>query len=191
DGQAPKVGEIWKSQDMADTLRELGETECESFYTGNIARKIDEYSKQYNGYITKADLEKYKPEWVDPISVNYRGYDVWEIPPNTQGIIALSALNILKHMDIEGKESTDTYHKQIEAMKLAYADGEKYIEDQEHMKSVTAEDMLDESYAKERLKLITDKAGQPEAGEPKASGTVYLSTADEEGNIVSFIQSNY
>src|SRR5699024_11778515 len=93
DGQAPKVGEIWKSQDMADTLRELGETECESFYTGNIARKIDEYSSAYDGYIRKEDLAKYKPEWVDPISVNYRGYDVWEIPPNTQGIIALSVIN--------------------------------------------------------------------------------------------------
>lgn len=190
-GRAPRVGEIWKSQDMADTLRELAETGCESFYTGNIARKIDDFSRAYDGYITKEDLAAYKPEWVDPISVNYRGYDVWEIPPNTQGIIALSALNILKNMDIEDKESADTYHKQIEAMKMAFADGEKYIADQAYMKDVTAEDMLDEAYAKELLKLITDQAGLPEAGEPKASGTVYLSTADEEGNMVSFIQSNY
>ena len=189
-GVAPKVGEIWKSRDMADSLRELADTECESFYRGNIAGKIDAYSKKYGCYITKKDLENYKPEWVDPISVNYRGYDVWEIPPNTQGIIVLSALNILKHLDIEGKETVDTYHKQIEAMKLAFADGKKYVADEDHM-TVTSADLLNEAYGKARSQLITDTAREPEAGEVKASGTVYLCTADEEGNMVSFIQSNY
>ncbi|WP_173917348.1 gamma-glutamyltransferase family protein [Halobacillus sp. Marseille-Q1614] len=190
EGKAPEIGEVWKSPGHADTLRKIAETNAEAFYSGEIADKIDEFSKKYNGFIRKEDLENYKPEWVDPISINYRGYDVWEIPPNGHGIVALSALNIMKGFKVNSKEDTDTYHKQIEAMKLAYADGQKYVADPNYM-DVTAEQLLNDIYAEERRKLIHEEALTPEPGTPPKGGTVYLAAADDEGNMVSFIQSNY
>lgn len=189
-GHVPQVGEVWKSQDHADTLREIAETNAESFYRGELANKIDRFSKENNGFLSKEDLEAYRPVWVKPISVNYRGYDVWEIPPNGQGLIALQALNILKGYTFEERDTVDTIHKQIEAIKLAFADGFKYITEEKHMK-FTTEEFLSEHYAAKRRELITDKAILPEAGEPSSSGTIYLSAADNEGNMVSFIQSNY
>jgi gamma-glutamyltranspeptidase / glutathione hydrolase len=190
DGRAPKVGEMWSSKNHANTLREIAETESESFYKGDLADKIDAFSKQYGGFIRKEDLENYKPEWVDPISVNYRGYDVWEIPPNGQGLITLMALNLLKGFDFTEKESTETYHKQMEAIKLAFSDGKEYIAERGSMR-YSVEELLDETYADARRKLITDTALTPAPGEPPKGGTVYLCTADGEGNMVSFIQSNY
>lgn len=190
EGRAPEAGEIWKSPGHAKTLKMIAQTNAEAFYRGELADKIDEFSRQTGGYIRKEDLENYQPEWVDPISVNYRGYDVWEIPPNGHGIVALIALNILKGFAFNAKETIDTYHKQIEAMKLAFADGQKYIADPKNM-TVTIEQLLSDQYAQERRKLIGEKALMPEAGEPAKGGTVYLATADEEGNMVSFIQSNY
>ena len=129
------------------------------------------------------------PEWVEPLSVNYHGYDVWELPPNGQGITALMALNILNgyHFDHRGPE---TAHVQIEAMKLAFADTLKYVADP-RVSKVPVKEMLSTDYAAKRRALITDKAQQPVAGDFKQSGTVYLCTADGEGNMVSFIQSNY
>ncbi len=189
-GRAPEVGEIWSSQEHAKTLQSIAETHAQSFYCGDLADKIDQFSKQYGGYLRKKDLEDYKPEWVTPININYRGYDVWEIPPNGHGLVALMALNILKGFYFEYKDSLDTYHKQIEALKLAYADGLKYIAEPSEM-SVTVEDLLSDGYATERRKLIGKAALQPEAGNPSKGGTVYLATADGEGNMVSFIQSNY
>lgn len=189
-GYAPSVGEVWKSQGHADTLRSIAETEGESFYRGEIAEKIAAFARETGGFITEEDLAAYKAEWVDPISINYRGYDVWEIPPNGQGIVALQALNILKGFEFTRKESLDTYHKQIEAMKLAYVDGYKHVTDPEHMR-YTVRDILSDAYAEERRKLITTEACMPEPGEPSTGGTVYLATADKEGNMVSFIQSNY
>lgn len=189
-GRAPKVGEIWSSLDHAETLRSIGETNAESFYRGDLAEKIANFSSENGGYLSSEDLAAHKPEWVKPIKVNYRGYDVWEIPPNGQGIVALQALNILKGFDFTEKESLDTYHKQIEAIKLAFADGHEHVTDEDHMKLSTA-DMLSAEYGELRRKLIGDEALQPEAGEPSLSGTVYLATADNEGNMVSFIQSNY
>ncbi|MFD1017584.1 gamma-glutamyltransferase family protein [Thalassobacillus hwangdonensis] len=189
-GRAPEIGETWNSQGHADTLREISETNAQSFYNGRIADEIDAFSKQHDGFLRKEDLSAFKPEWVKPISVNYRGYDVWEIPPNGQGLVALSALNILKGFDFAEKESVDTYHKQMEALKLAFADGEKYITDQKEM-SVAVEDLLSEQYGKERANLIGEEALTPTAGKPPKGGTVYLATADDEGNMVSFIQSNY
>ncbi len=190
-GAAPNAGDIWKSEDMAKTLEEIAATNAESFYRGNLMEKIVAYSDQYGGYFQASDFERFRPEWVDPISVNYRGYDVHEIPPNGHGISALMALNILKGFEFsDNRESVDVYHKQIEAMKLAYVDAKHYVTDPRFMK-VTVKDLLSETYAEERRKLITDKARIPEVGKPQSGGTVYLCTADDEGNMVSYIQSNY
>jgi gamma-glutamyltranspeptidase/glutathione hydrolase len=190
DGRAPEVGEVWRSPDHAKTLQSIAETNGESFYRGEIAEKIDQFSKEHGGFIRKEDLAAYQAEWVNPIKVNYRGYDVWEIPPNGQGLIALLALNTLKGFEFNEKDSVDTYHKQMEAMKLAFTDGLKYITDPKNMK-VKVEDLLSDAYASQRRSLINEEALTPEAGEPPRGGTVYLATADGEGNMVSFIQSNY
>lgn len=189
-GRAPEVGEIWSSKGHAATLRSIAETEADSFYRGELAEKIDAFSKKYEGFIRKEDLEAYQPEWVKPVSVNYKGYDVWEIPPNGQGIIALIALNIIKEWKLNEKESPDTYHRQIEAMKLAFADGAKYITDPKLMEQ-SVEGLLSKEYAIERSQLIGETAIDPIPGQPPKGGTVYLATADQEGNMVSFIQSNY
>ena len=189
-GRAPYIGEIWGSSDHADTLRQIANTNANAFYKGELAEKIDKFSKEHGGYIRKEDLEAFEPKWVEPISINYRGYDVWEIPPNGQGMVALLALNILKGFEFDEEENVETYHKQLEAMKLAFADGQKYITDAEKMK-LKPQDFLSDEYAQERRSLIRENAMIPKAGEPKAGGTVYLATADSEGNMVSYIQSNY
>nr|WP_202079566.1 gamma-glutamyltransferase family protein [Caldalkalibacillus salinus] len=190
DGRAPEIGEIWRSPGHAQTLRAIGESDAETFYRGAIAEQIDAFCKEHGGFLSYEDLASYEPEWVDPIKVNYRGYDVWEIPPNGQGLIALLALNTVKGYAFTEKESADSYHKQIEAMKMAFADGLQYITDPSRM-SVGVEDLLSDTYAEQRRQLISSEALQPEAGEPPRGGTVYLATADGEGNMVSFIQSNY
>ena len=190
DGRSPNMGEIWRLPDHAETLKSIAKTNAESFYRGKIAEKIDKFFNSYGGYLSKEDLEAFKPEWANPIKVNYRGYDVWEIPPNGQGLVALMALNILKGFDFTEKDKADTYHKQIEAMKLAFSDGQKYITDFRKMR-ISVEELLLESFAGKRRELIGEQALTPEAGEPDRGGTVYLATADGEGNMVSFIQSNY
>lgn len=189
-GRAPEAGELWRSPDHAKTLQLIAETNAEAFYRGELAEKIDRFSKQYGGYLCKEDLACYRPEWVDPISIDYRGYQVWEIPPNGHGMVALMALNILKGFELKERDSADTLHKQLEAMKLAYVDGLQYITDIRNMK-VRLQDLLSDAYAAERRGLIGDKAILPTAGEPPKGGTVYLATADGEGNMVSYIQSNY
>lgn len=189
-GKIPDIGEIWSSPDHAQTLKAIAETNAESFYRGELAEKIDCFCRQYDGYLRLEDLAAYKPEWVDPVSVNYRGYDVWEIPPNGSGIVALMALNILNGIDFSERDSADTYHKQLEAIKIAFADGKKYISDPRYM-TVRVEDLLSDAYAEERRRLIGMEASDPEPGHPPQGGTVYLCTADQEGNMVSFIQSNY
>ncbi|UOF90719.1 gamma-glutamyltransferase family protein [Fodinisporobacter ferrooxydans] len=190
DGRAPEIGEMWRSKGHASTLQAIAETNAEAFYRGEIAEQIDQFSKQYGGFLSIEDLLDYQPEWVKPIHVNYRGYDVWEIPPNGQGLVALLALNILKGFDFPAKDAVDTYHKQIEAIKLAFADGKRWITDVRHM-GISVERLLSEAFAAERRALIKDTAIQPEPGTPPQGGTVYLATADREGNMVSFIQSNY
>ncbi|MBS3816106.1 MAG: gamma-glutamyltransferase [Candidatus Thermoplasmatota archaeon] len=189
-GRAPDIGEIWRSKDHADTLRKIGKSRAESFYRGELAEKIVEFSKETGGFFDKEDLSDFTPEWVDPISVDYRGHEVWELPPNGQGIVALMALNILKDFDFSCKEKVETYHKQIEALKLAFADGKKLITDPEYM-DVGPEELLSEEYASERRDIIGDEAIEPEPGRLGERGTVYLATADGEGNMVSYIQSNY
>lgn len=190
DGRAPEVGEMWRSPGHAKTLQSIADTNAESFYRGELAEKIDAFSKKHGGYIRAQDLAEYQPEWVTPIKVNYRGYDVWEIPPNGHGMVALMALNILKGFDFTERDTIDTFHKQIEAIKLAYIDGKKYITDPRHM-GTRVEDLLSDAYADERRRLIGQTALLPEPGTPPRGGTVYLATADGEGNMVSFIQSNY
>lgn len=189
-GSPPIIGEMWRSSCHANTLRLIAETKAESFYRGELAEKIAAFSQKHAGFLNLEDLADYKIEWVQPISVNYRGYDVWEIPPNGQGIVALMALNIAKGFTFSEKESVDTYHKQIEAMKLAFADGKAHITDSQFMNTAVSM-LLSESFAKERRTLIGDKALTPKPGTPKKGGTVYLATADCDGNMVSFIQSNY
>ena len=192
DGRPPAIGEVWRSPGHAATLQSIAETKAESFYRGELAEKIDQFFKKHKGYLAKEDLAAFNAEWVDPIRINYRGFDVWEIPPNGHGLVALMALNILKGFDFSEreKESPETYHKQIEAIKLAFADCMEYIADPRNMR-VRVEDLLSEAYAAERRRLIGKEAIQPAPGRPKGSGTVYLATADSEGNMVSYIQSNY
>lgn len=190
DGIVPKTGDIVKLSDHAKTLRLLAESYCESLYRGELAEKLVEFSNKTGGYLSKDDLSDYRAEWQEPIAIDYRGYKVWEMPPNGHGITALMALNILKGFDFTEKNSVDTFHKQIEAMKLAFADGMHYIADPRYMKTKVA-DLLDEKYAAQRRNLIGEQALTPTIGKPFCGGTVYLCTADEEGNMVSFIQSNY
>lgn len=189
-GRPPKIGEIFRSRDHANTLKKIGSSNSKAFYEGELAEKIASFSKEYGGYLRKKDLSNFTPEWVDPVSINYKGYNVWELPPNGQGIIALIALNILKDFDFEHKDSVETYHKQTEALKLAFADGKEYITDPEHME-VKPEELLSDSYAAERRKLIEEEAINPYPGSPPKGDTVYLAAADGDGNMISYIQSNY
>ncbi|WPC72779.1 gamma-glutamyltransferase family protein [Vibrio porteresiae] len=189
-GRAPALGEMWRSPNHANTLRLIGETNGDAFYKGELAEKIAESSRAAGGYLAASDLVEHQVEWVEPVHSNYRGYDICEIPPNGQGMIALMGLNILKQFEPAKHNDADQMHKQIEAMKLAFADGLHYITDINAM-SVEPTELLSDEYSAKRAKLITDQAQQHCHGDPKASGTVYLATADHEGNMVSFIQSNY
>lgn len=189
-GRAPRAGEIVRLPDHARTLRLIASTQGEAFYLGELAEKIHGFSRAHDGFLQDSDLAVFQPEWVKPISVEYRGYRVWEIPPNGHGIVALMALNIAKGFEFNERRSVETVHRQIEAMKLAYADGRKFVADPQAMQ-VTPEELLSEQYAAVRRALIGEKAIQPEPGDPSSGGTVYLATADGEGNMVSMIQSNY
>ncbi|RYL93984.1 gamma-glutamyltransferase family protein [Sporolactobacillus sp. THM19-2] len=190
DGRAPKAGELWRSPDHARTLECIAETGAEAFYKGELAEKIDKFSRENGGFIRKSDLENYHPDWVDPVSINYRGYDVWELPPNGQGIVALIALNILKKLNYPDQNLIETYHKQIEALKLAFSDGKKYITDPRDMHDEVSA-LLSDEYALARSKRIGSEALEPLPGTLPKGGTVYLAAADGEGNMVSYIQSNY
>jgi gamma-glutamyltranspeptidase/glutathione hydrolase len=186
----PKLGDTVYLKDHAKTLEDIANTYGDTFYKGDIADQIDAFSKKYQGFIRKTDLEKHVVEWVKPISSKYRGYDILELPPNTQGIIGLMGLNILENDNVNQKSPLDIYHTQIESTKLAFSDGLKYIADPKSM-NVTIEELLSKSYAKKRYELIKDNAINHTFGHPKQAGTVYLATSDSAGNMVSFIQSNY
>ncbi len=190
DGRIPNPGDIFSSQGHANSLQSIADTHAESFYRGELADKIDTFARETGGLIRKEDLARYEPEWVDPIKINYRGYDIWEIPPNGQGLVVLMALNILKGYTFDKRDTTDTLHKQIEAMKLAYTDGQAFITQPDHM-PYSVEQLLAEPYAASRRADIHDQALMPTVGEPSKGGTVYLATADNEGNMVSYIQSNF
>ena len=188
--RAPQAGEVWRSAGHASTLQSIAETGAASFYSGALAEKIAACVQAAGGHLKVEDLASYQVDWCQPISVNYRGYDVWEIPPNGHGLVAWIALNILKGFDFSERDTLLTHHRQIEAIKLAFADGLAHIADPAHMR-VSVADLLSDAYAHERRALIGTRAALPAPGDPPRGGTVYLSTADSEGNMVSFIQSNY
>lgn len=193
-GRAPKTGEIFRCPDQARTLRLIGESDGEAFYRGELAEKIADYAKQTGGLLTKEDLAVHRAEWVEPISTSYRGYDVWEIPPNGQGIVALMALNILEETEVASLPhmSAARLHLVIEALKLAFADAYRYIADPA-VTHVPVDELLSKKYAAGRRALISREAALKDIspGRPDLGGTVYLCTADSDGRMVSFIQSNY
>ncbi|MBR2675899.1 MAG: gamma-glutamyltransferase family protein [Solobacterium sp.] len=189
DGKPYEFGDIVRLPDHAKTLCLIADTDADAFYKGEVAQQLVRQSERDGGYFCIEDLAEYESEWVEPISVNYRGYDVWEIPPNGQGIVALMTLNILKEFSFE-KRDAQAVHRQLEAMKIAFKDGKHYITDPSRM-SVDYHDLLRSEYGAARAREITETAGLPTHGIPPKGGTVYLCTADREGNMVSYIQSNY
>ena len=192
-GRAPQVGETFVYEDQARTLERIAETKGEAYYRGDLAEKIAAHAKNTGGAMTEEDLAAHQADWVDPIAKDYRGYTLHEIPPNGQGLAALLMLGMLDNDDLSKYpvDSADTLHVQIEAMKLAYADGHRYVSDPD-TRDIEWEQLLDSAYLAERAKLIDPaKAGTPTFGKPGPGETVYLTAADESGMMISFIQSNY
>ncbi|MCI1241393.1 MAG: gamma-glutamyltransferase family protein [Bifidobacterium subtile] len=189
-GMGPSAGDIVRLPDHADTLQSIGETNAQSFYQGELAHAIDRVSRAAGGYLRYEDLAAYHPQWVDPIRVNYHGYDVCEIPPNGQGIVALMALNILSNFDFVRKEDAETCHRQIEAVKMAFADAFEFVTDPDG-RDMDIESYLSPVYGADRAARIGQGAEIRTLSTPADGGTVYLCCADGEGNMVSYIQSNY
>ncbi len=190
EGRAPRAGEMVRLPGHADTLEAIGKTDADAFYTGDLARRIDAESRRYGGYLRYEDVAGYEARWVEPLRLDYRGYQVCEIPPNGQGVAALMALNILKEFRFTGRDCVETCHRQIEAMKMAFADAFRYVTDPDCM-TVDIRGFLDPAYGAYRAAEMEDTARTWTAGLPPKSGTVYLCCADGEGNMVSWIQSNY
>lgn len=188
--RAPEAGELVQLTDHAATLRAIADSNGEAVYSGEIARRIDTESKKYGGYLRYEDLATFHAEWVEPIRVSYRGYEVCEIPPNGQGIVALMALNILKEFNFTEKDSVETCHRQLEAIKMAFADALHYVTDPREM-SIDYHRLLDPAYGAQWAAQMSDRAQVWTHDVPPKSGTVYLCCADGEGNMVSYIQSNY
>ncbi len=191
-GRAPAAGERFVSPGHARTLRLIAERGADDFYTGEIAAAITDFAAQTGGVLSAADLAVHASSWVEPIKIDYRGYQVYEIPPNGQGITALMALGMLETLDFvrHPRDSTAAYHPQIEAIKLAFADAHRYVADPE-CAAVPIAGMLDRRYLADRAALIGETARSPEPGEPPRSGTVYLCATDRDGMMISMIQSNY
>ncbi|MEO8672820.1 MAG: gamma-glutamyltransferase [Tahibacter sp.] len=196
DGRAPAKGEIWKNPNLANTLETIGKQGRDAFYKGKIAATISDYMRANEGFLSAADLAAHRGEWVDPVSTRYRDVDVWELPPNGQGVAALEMLNILEAFDLKalGFGSIDYVHLFVEAKKLAFADRAHFFADPTFAHAPLS-GLLSKSYAAERRKLISpDRAAKAvDAGHPPVDGgdTIYLTTADQFGNMVSLIQSNY
>jgi gamma-glutamyltranspeptidase / glutathione hydrolase len=193
-GHVPAVGDIFRNPDLAKALRAVAQQGATAFYRGEIAQAILSTSKAHGGTMSAADLAEFSPEWVDPISITYRGWKVYELPPNGQGMAALEMLNIMETSPAspDGPLSVAELHKKIEAMKLAYADLGRYNADPRFAK-VPVKGLISKEYARERARQIDpDKANcEVPPGNPPSSDTTYLSVVDREGNIVSLIQSNY
>ena len=192
-GRAPEVGELFRFAAAARAFRSLAATGGESFYRGDIAEALERFSSANGGSLKASDLAAWKPEWVTPISRDYRGYTLHEIPPSGQGIAALIALGILEQFDMAALpvDSVASQHLQIEAMKLAFADVYQYVAEPSSM-TLSPAQMLDDAYLASRAKLIdVNRAQDFKAGNPVKGGTIYLAAADESGMMVSFIQSNY
>ena len=193
-GRAPHIGEQFVFAEAAQTLKKIAETRGEAYYRGELAQQLARHARTNGGSMTEADLAGYQPEWVTPIQKNFAGHTVHEIPPNGQGIAALMALGMLESLDIDQYpvDSVQSQHLQIEAMKLAFADTYRWVADERAMTDVTARDLLDDAYLAERARHIRhDQAGDFAHGMPPKGGTIYLTAADENGMMVSFIQSNY
>ena len=193
-GRTPAKGEIFKNPALARTLRLIGEKGRDAFYKGEIADKFDNFMQQNGGFLRKVDFEKHTSAFVDPVSTNYRGYDVFELPPNGQGIATLQILNILEGFDLRamGRNSPDTLHTMVEAKKIVWADRAKYYADPAFAK-IPLTKLISKDYAAERRKLIDPSraAKTVAAGKIDNGDTIYMCTADDEGNMVSLIQSNY
>lgn len=191
-GELPKEGEIYKNPYLANTYRKIAEGGRDAFYKGDIAKTIGAFIKEQGGFLSAKDFAKHKSEWVEPVSINYRGYDVWELPPNGQGIATLQMLEILEGYDFSNIAfgSAEHLHLFTEAKKLAFEDRAKYYADMDFF-DVPVEQLLSEEYAASRRAQITDRAGRYEAGEISAGETIYMTVADKDGNMISLIQSNY
>lgn len=193
-GKIPKKGEIFKNPFLAGTLDKIANDGRDAFYKGDIARNIAKYMKEQGGFLSYEDLANHTSEWVEPVSTNYRGYDVWELPPNGQGIAVLQILNMLEGFDLKsmGFGSEEYMHLFIEAKKLAFEDRAKYYSDPD-FNDIPVNELISKEYAAERRKLInSDRAARSyPAGKLGHGETIYLTTADKEGNMVSLIQSNY
>ena len=190
----PKKGQIFKNPDLANTLRVIAKDGRKGFYEGKIANTIANFIQDQGGFLSYNDLKNHKSEWIDPVSTNYRGYDIWELPPNGQGIAALQILNLLEAYDIRsmGFGSAEYIHHFVEAKKIAFADRAKYYADMDFNK-VPVKYLISKEYADIRRKEIhPDKAAKRVLpGNLENGDTIYLTTADSEGNMVSLIQSNY
>jgi gamma-glutamyltranspeptidase / glutathione hydrolase len=195
-GHAPEVGQVFRNPDLGWSLRQIAAEGRDAFYRGKIAEKIVNYSKRMGGVMSAEDLSSYSSEWVEPISTTYRGWTVYELPPNGQGIAALSMLNLMEQFPLSdyGAGSALALHVMIEAKKLAYADMLRYVGDPKFT-SVPVAGLLSKDYARQRAKLIdlAKANGQVESGRPPKVGTdtTYLCVVDRDGNMVSYIQSNY
>lgn len=193
-GKAPIKGEIFKNPDLANTFKIIAKGGRDAFYKGEIARTIAQYMKEQGGFLSYEDMANHTSEWVEPVSTNYRGYEVWEIPPNGQGIAALQILNLLEGYDIAemGFGSEAYIHTFTEAKKLAFEDRAKYYADMDFAQ-VPVQQLIYKAYAEERRKLINPDRAARRINESKLrdGDTIYLTVADENGNMVSLIQSNY
>lgn len=190
-GQAPAAGEVWRSEHTARTLERIAESRGDDFYRGELAQQMEAFMREHGGLLRGEDLRGFAPEWVAPLGQDYRDHRVWELPPNGCGLIALQALGILDQLGAApAADPVERLHRRIEATKLAFCDGLHYITDRDAM-AVETDALLDTSYLAERAALIGEEALDPHWGKPAQGGTVYLATADEQGNMVSFIQSNY
>jgi gamma-glutamyltranspeptidase/glutathione hydrolase len=192
DGRAPASGEMWRSPELATSMRLVAETGGGAVYAGELARAIASHAASTGGLVVPHDLAHHASAWVAPIKVSYRGYDVWEMPPNSQGLAALIALNILEGSNLRsmGRDSIASYHHQIEAMKLAFVDARRFVADPEHA-AIPVDALLSTGYAASRRALIGEHALDPEPGEPLIGGTSYLCVGDRNGMMVSLIQSTF
>ena len=193
DGKLPQKGDVFKNPGLAVTYEKIATGGRDAFYKGDIARTIDAYMKAQGGFLSYQDLSSHTSEWVEPVSANYRGYDVWELPPNGQGIAALQILNVLERYDIEGMgfNSADYIHTFVEAKKLAFEDRAKFYADPD-FNDIPVDWLISKEYAKQRQQLIDNDKAATRVDSGKYEGdTIYLTVADKEGNMVSLIQSNY
>ena len=193
DGKVPRKGDVFKNPYLADTYRKIAKGGRQAFYRGEIAATMAKFIHEQGGFLSVADLAAFETEWIEPVSTNYKGYDVWELPPNGQGIAALQILNILEKYDLKkyGFGSPEHIHYLVEAKKLAFEDRAKYYADP-RFADVPIGTLISKGYSNERQKLINDdRAGEYTAGEISAGETIYLTVADRFGNMVSLIQSNY